>query len=125
MFIFLNMLFIKNNHDVVVFEIIWNTITLVYIIMLIFSIILYFIGYKDFKKQGLNGTLTITEKKIVDQSDDIKFEMSLENITSLVIGKYSILIFTNSKLYYRLPISCKKEILEAFKTYKEDLKIIE
>ena len=125
MFILLNMLFIHNNHQNNIFTYIWNIATIIYIVLTIINLFIFIIGYKDFKKQGLNGTLTITEKKIVDQSDDIKFEMSLDNITSLVIGDYSIVILTNNKIYYRLPISCKEELLDAFKTYKEDLKIIE
>ena len=125
MFILLNVLFTHNNHEAFIFEYIWNPVTLIYIILTIINLFIFIVGYKDLKKQGLNGTLTITEKKIVDQSNDIKFEMPLNNITSLVIGDYSIVILTNNKIYYILPISCKEEILEAFKTYKEDLKIIE
>lgn len=125
MFIFMNILFLKNNHDVIAFEIIWNTLTITYIILLAYILVIFVIGYYDFKKQGLNGILTITEEKIIDESDNIKLEFPLCNLTSLVIGQYCIVIFTNTKLYYRLPISCEKDILNALKKYKEDIKIID
>lgn len=96
----LNLLFIKNNHEDLMFEIIWNIFGIVYLTFLCFSLIIFIIGYKNFKRENLNGILTINKKHLIDNSNNTKIETPLENITNVIIGKFSIIILTNNRNYH-------------------------
>lgn len=124
-FVALNLLFIKNNHEDFIFEIIWNIFGIIYLIFLGFSLVTFIIGYKNFTRENLNGTLTINKDCLIDKSNNTKIETPLDNITNVIIGKFSIIILTsNRNYYYFFPINKEKELLDALQQYKGNLNVI-
>lgn len=88
-------------------------------------IISFITNYKAFKKNGIKGTITINEKSIIDKDKKYKLEISLDEISSIIIGKYSVNIFLiSSKIYLRVPIIYEDKIIDTIKKYKEDIRVI-
>ena len=89
-------------------------------------IIIFIINYNTFKKNGIKGTITINEKNIIDKDEKYKLEISLDKISSIIIGKYSINIFLlNSNIYLRIPIIYGDKIVNEVKKYREDIRVIQ
>ena len=55
-----------------------------------------------------------------------KIELEMDQISSIIIGKYSINInFNTSKMKLMFPIQYKNKIVTSIKKYKEDVRVIE
>ena len=88
--------------------------------------ILFIKNYKVFKDGNVGGTLIINENTITDEFNKCKIELEMDQISSIIIGKYSINInFNTSKMKLMFPIQYKNKIVTSIKKYKEDVRVIE
>ena len=117
-------IFINLKRNDILFYVL-NAVIIFYFITLLIYTITFIKNYIVLKKQGINGTLTINKENIIDEDEKFKIELSLKEISSIVVGKYSInILFSNSKIYLRLPIIHKDEIIDTIKKHKNDIQII-
>lgn len=113
---------LKRN-DILYYMII--AVSIFYLGYSIIYIINFIMNYKAFKKNGIKGTITINEKSIIDKDEKYKLEINLNEISSIIIGKYSVNIFLlNSKIYLRLPIVYVDQIVDSIKKHKDDIRLI-
>jgi len=115
-------IYLKSN-DIIGY--ILKALSIFFFIYYIFYLITFIVNYIKFKKNSIKGTITINENSFIDEDEKYKFEIRLDEISSVIIGKYSInIIISNSVLYFRIPITYKDKILNAITKYKSDIKII-
>ena len=53
--------------------------------------ILFIKNYKVFKDGNVGGTLIINENTITDEFNKCKIELEMDQISSIIIGKYTLL----------------------------------
>ena len=58
--------------------------------------IIFIKKYKVFKDGNVGGTLTINENTITDEYGKCKVELEMDQISSIIIGKYSVNINFNT-----------------------------
>lgn len=120
--------FIYNNYDKFnLIAMIILFICLFYVACYIILIINFLVSYKDYKKFNKDETVLFDEKGITENNDDNTINYAWKNLTYMIVGEYSINIFTNSYMCFRYPISIRKEILKAIKKYNtnDEFKIID
>ena len=99
----------------------------IYFLVSYLSYMIIFIKkYKVFKDGNVGGTLTINENTITDEYGKCKVELEMDQISSIIIGKYSVNInFNTPKTRFIFPIQYKDKIVTSIKKYKEDVRVIE
>ena len=83
---------------------------------------IYFILRKRYRK---NAVTTFKSEGIVNHlSKDISILYDWANVECVIVGRYSISIFTDSPVYFYFDNKCKAKILEAVNKFKPKLKIL-
>lgn len=96
---------------------------LCYVFGIVILIMLYFLNYfrKIYlitKKSEFVGVLTIDKNGIVDEDNFAKFSYKWENISYIIMGKYSFnIFFNNNSGYLRLPVNLKDDLVSTIKRY--------
>lgn len=125
-FVFAFYIFVVGRIESNIFINILKYLSIYFIISYLSYMILFIKKYKVFKDSNVGGTLTINENTITDEFNECKIELEIDQISSIIIGKYSINInFNVSKMKLMFPIQYKDKIVTSIKKYKEDVRIIE
>lgn len=83
-------------------------------------------GYTARKRVNFKNEIEITEDGITDASYyGIKMTLSWDQVEAIVIRKNTIIILTNTPVYFYFDKNKKKDIVNATKKYKEDILVIE
>lgn len=117
-----------------IFAIIRTNISVLLSMMAIFCAFLYLVavlvitlmGYTARKRVGFKNEVEITEEGVTDSSYyGIKMTLSWDQIEAIVVRKNTIVILTNTPVYFYFDKNKKKDIINATKKYKEDILVIE
>lgn len=125
-FAFTFYIFVVGRIESTIFTNILKYLSIYFIISYLSYMILFIKKYKVFKDSNVSGTLTINENTITDEFNKCKIELDIDQISSIIIGKYSINInFNTPKMKLMFPIQYKDKIITSIKKYKEDVRVIE
>lgn len=125
-FAFTFYIFIFGRIEPTIFTNILKYISIYFLVSYLSYMILFIKNYKVFKDGNVGGTLIINENTITDEFNKCKIELEMDQISSIIIGKYSINInFNTSKMKLMFPIQYKNKIVTSIKKYKEDVRVIE
>lgn len=126
MFVFAFYIFVVGRIEPTIFINILKYVAIYFLVSYLSYMIIFIRSYKVFKDDNVGGTLTINEDTITDEFNKCKIELRMDQISSIIIGKYSINInFNTSKMKLMFPIQYKDKIVTSIKKYKEDVKVIE
>ena len=92
---------------------------------LIINIITYLLRVRYEKSIDYQNTIIINEEGITDNYLDIIITFTWKRIKALVIKKNTIVILTDTYIYFYFDIKDKDKVLKAIKSYKKELLIIE
>lgn len=97
-------------------------ITILYLILnFLFLLPSYF--YR--KKHNFKSSIIVTEKGIIDNSFyGIEMTFYWEKVKAIVIKKHSVIILTDTPVYFYFEKSKEKELVDAITNYKKDIVII-
>jgi hypothetical protein len=96
------------------------------LLYLIASIIIVCMGYFARRKVNFKNEIVIEEEGISDSSYfGIKMTLSWDKIEAVVVRTHTIVILTNTPVYFYFDKNKKKDIINNIKKYKEDILIIE
>ena len=125
-FVFAFYIFVVDRIEPTIFTNILKYISIYFLVSYLSYMILFIKNYKVFKDGNVGGTLIINENTITDEFNKCKIELEMDQISSIIIGKYSINInFNTPKTRFIFPIQYKDKIVTSIKKYKEDVRVIE
>ena len=77
------------------------------------------------KRLGYKTSITINKKGLIDNSFyNIEMTFGWDLIKAIVVGKYSVVIFTDTPCYFTFDKSELDNILKALEKYEKEVKII-
>lgn len=125
-FAFTFYIFIVGRIEPTIFINILKYLSIYFLVSYLSYMIIFIKKYKVFKDGNVGGTLTINENTITDEYGKCKVELEMDQISSIIIGKYSVNInFNTPKTRFIFPIQYKDKIVTSIKKYKEDVRVIE
>lgn len=78
------------------------------------------------KKQNYKSEITIDEKGITGEFfNGITMTFHHDKLKAIVVKKNTVVILTNSSIYFYFTIKEKENIIKAFKKYNKDIQIID
>ncbi len=96
------------------------------LLYLLASIIIVLIGYFARKKVNFKNEIVIEKEGISDSSYfGITMTLAWDQIEAVVVRTHTIVILTNTPVYFYFDKNKKKAIIDNIKKYKEDILIIE
>lgn len=96
------------------------------ILMVFIYFIYFFLRANSFWKTKAKGYIELSTQGIINtQFMGIKMIFAWKKIEAVVIGKRTIVIFTDTPIYFFLNSDNQESIIKALKSYKRNLKIIE
>lgn len=124
--IFAFYIFVVDRIEPTIFINILKYLSIYFLVSYLSYMIIFIKKYKVFKDGNVGGTLTINENTITDEYGKCKVELEMDQISSIIIGKYSVNInFNTPKTRFIFPIQYKDKIVTSIKKYKEDVRVIE
>lgn len=125
-FVFAFYIFAVGRIEPTIFTNILKYLSIYFLVSYLSYMILFIKSYKVFKDGNVEGTLTINEDTITDEFNKCKVELEIDQISSIIIGKYSVSInFNTPKMRLMFPIQYKDKIVTSIKKYKENVRVIE
>ena len=80
---------------------------------------------EQLKLLNQRGILTITSDKIKMNYIEREISTTIENITAIIIGKYSVNVVTNNNIVFNVPIIIKDKVINTINKYRNNISIIE
>lgn len=117
-----------------IFAILRTNLSIFLSMMAIFCAALYLLavfivvlmGYRGRKKVNFKNEVEINEHGITDASYyGIKMTLNWDQIEAIVVRKNTVVILTNTPIYFYFDKNKKKDIINTSKKYKEDILVIE
>jgi len=107
------------NNDFSFFPILAISVCGIYVLFLLLIIFSFVLGYFGFKKRfdRNNNTLIINKTGITDDMSYSSISIKWDSLMSLVIGEYSIFIFSKNKSCLVFPINIKDKLLSGIEKY--------
>ena len=91
---------------------------------LILNIISYLIRHNYEKKINYQNTIIINDQGITDNYLDIIITFTWKRIKALVVKKNTLVILTDTYIYFYFSIKDKEKVFQAINKYQKDLLII-
>lgn len=117
-----------------IFAIMRTNLSILFSMIAIFCAFLYLLavcivvlmGYNARRKVNFKNEIEITEEGITDSSYyGVKMTLSWDQIEAIVVRKNTVIILTNTPLYFYFDKNKKKDIINASQKYKKDIIVIE